>query len=627
MNKMLEYNQFLTEKLMPSQFRKYVKEFNRERYDNIFKKSKEKYDGDRNAYRIYLPLIEDSINYNPEKNKIENFLKSKNYTDIDYINGVCRYKDAKNMSRIGKILSKFDENLLKIFNNDSKRKAGDNLIVCISRHPYDIAGADTDRNWTNCMTISSPSESPRLAKKYKELERIKKELEGLDQNDPSYNELENDKIRIKRDIKDRKEQGENVKYIIHDVKEGSLVSYLIKESDRNINNPVAILNIKPFVNEKDKDDIILLADKRMYGNGNQEFKLTVDNFLNSVNKTTSGTFKLHHKLYDDGNNLIKIFSEDDYQKMTNSILKSLKNNLNNVENVLKNLRYEDKMRIFEFLKIYLPEFSILDIVSDLIGKKYAELLIEYWINKDIDKLLRYNIYYICHRGFKDLLTKKILLNYFKNPISDTFLLSEFIDFFSKDELLDIFYSNEYAQSNITYFLNNGKINLDDIINKIGLDNLIKYNIKNLQLSGYFKILPKTALIKYFKNFIPLGRDTDFINIDILDEKDFFSKDELMEIFKNKYLQYKICYYFINKKLDLGDIIKIGLNNIKNNIKKRIFEILFENYDLIKNNENEIKKLIKTNYIIINERNLIINDADYNILLNDESIKLLKSLIK
>lgn len=54
MKYIINYRLF-NEALLPSQFRKYVKEFNKERYEEKFQKFKKKYDGDRNAYRLYLP--------------------------------------------------------------------------------------------------------------------------------------------------------------------------------------------------------------------------------------------------------------------------------------------------------------------------------------------------------------------------------------------------------------------------------------------------------------------------------------------------------------------------------------------------------------------------------------------
>ena len=130
MKKLFVFEEFLTEKLQPSQFRKYVSEFNKDRYKDIFIKYKEKYDGDRNAYRIYLPL---KSGENEVKNKIENFLNNNDYEIIDYIKGICKYKSAKNQSTIGKVLTKLNANdLLKSFVEDPRRKAGDDLLVCIS---------------------------------------------------------------------------------------------------------------------------------------------------------------------------------------------------------------------------------------------------------------------------------------------------------------------------------------------------------------------------------------------------------------------------------------------------------------------------------------------------------------
>ena len=111
------------EALLPSQFRDYVKDFDRDRYADVFKFYKDKYDGDKNAYRIYLPLLTATNKINPIEKKISDFLEKNNYIVIDYFNGLCKFKDAKNPSRIGQVLNRLKEDkLMKNFTDDPERK-------------------------------------------------------------------------------------------------------------------------------------------------------------------------------------------------------------------------------------------------------------------------------------------------------------------------------------------------------------------------------------------------------------------------------------------------------------------------------------------------------------------------
>lgn len=271
------------EALKPSQFRKYVKHIDKERYADIFQEYKEKYDGDRNAYRIYLPLLQEE---NPVEKEIADFLDTINVEIIDYRKGQCRFKDAKNPSKIGQVLTRNKQDkLFKMFVEDPFRKAGEDLMVCISRHPYDIAGADTDRAWTNCMTLASDG-TPRIDRLEDELRRAveKDDKEWIDD--------------VKKRIKNQKGVGKKVRFLLEDVKKGSLISFLIKKNDRNIENPIANLNIKPFVNVDDKDDVILVCDRKMYGRGTPEFKKTILEWVREVNgELKGGYYKVKAGLY------------------------------------------------------------------------------------------------------------------------------------------------------------------------------------------------------------------------------------------------------------------------------------------------------------------------------------------
>jgi len=285
------------EALKPSQFRKYVDAFDKERYADIFKELGYLYSSDRNYYRIYIPLIKEEVTgyISTTHELIDKFLAENDCEIVDYVKGVAKFRSAKNTSTIGKLLNKFkNEELSKQFVSDEKRKTlvstdKDDLMVVISRHPYDIAGSDTDRDWTNCMTIGT-DKSNRLTKLMDELEKIK------------FSDDQNKIKELKDKINDYKEDGKNIKYLIEEVKEGSLISYLIRSNDRNIESPLAVLNIKPFVGEN--EDVILLPSKNMYGTKRPEFKKTVENILDQhFNKDLKSVkYGIHKNVYDDKEN-------------------------------------------------------------------------------------------------------------------------------------------------------------------------------------------------------------------------------------------------------------------------------------------------------------------------------------
>lgn len=86
--------------------------------------------------------------------EIVKFLKENGYlTGVDnYIQGKAFKKNDKNIYNIGKILQQFNnQRLLEYFKTDVNRQASGEYVIVISRHPYDLAGASTDRNWTSCI--------------------------------------------------------------------------------------------------------------------------------------------------------------------------------------------------------------------------------------------------------------------------------------------------------------------------------------------------------------------------------------------------------------------------------------------------------------------------------------------
>lgn len=390
------------ESLLPSQFREYVKMFDKTKYEKIFKDFSG--DHDRNFYRLFIPIEKKKSKTHI---KIEKYLSELGYEIVDYIQGKARYKDAKNTTRINQILTRLKEDtakvLSKLFVEDPDRKAGEDLMVCISRHPYDIAGSDTDRNWSNCLTMARND-----TKRYvNHINNIKKELELVDLKELSNNideiidneniydvekvdcqiidEMDEEEANIVRsemvrngiivgdellvkyededglvetdnfefnkmaskynsiikmieDIANYVVSGNNIRYIERHISAGVLMTYLVRKSDKNINDPIANLDIKPYYNVFNTEDTILVSDTRMYGHGTSDYKNTVDNWLSNVNRGKYGVYRLYDGIYNDNlqnktilvkedGSLIVTDSNTDY-KLDNRSINIFRNKIN-----------------------------------------------------------------------------------------------------------------------------------------------------------------------------------------------------------------------------------------------------------------------------------------------------------
>jgi len=193
-----------------------------------------------------------------------------------------------------------------------------NLSVVISRKAEDIAGMSTDRRWTSCMRLPGYG----------------------DENGGLYNDI-----------------------LYYDVKLGTLVAYLIKKDDRNIENPLARIAIKPLFNLDDdiadildaldiqsieylnKDNlkaiedfkkkeitIFLRPEENIYSDGSlsteikTNFKRIVNDFCEKNNKNVEGMYFLNRRLYNDS------------AKESEITLKN-KNHKEYINNLITNLKY------------------------------------------------------------------------------------------------------------------------------------------------------------------------------------------------------------------------------------------------------------------------------------------------
>lgn len=238
----------LVEALKPSEYRPYVKNWDKKRYEELFKNHQS---ADKHHFRIYLPLHGEKKPVHPLP-EVVSAVKDAGYEIMDYLTGIAsKVGDPKRQIKIGKLLK--DPEVQNKFANDPQRRSSKNaeFYVVISRHPYDIAGMSTDRGWKSCMNLKD---------------------------------------------------GVNRHYVALDVKEGTLIAYVVKSDDKNINRPVGRVLIKPFVNISNSEEIALGVENRVYGTDVPGFRQQVVKWADEINNTKdlNGVFTLSNKLYNDG---------------------------------------------------------------------------------------------------------------------------------------------------------------------------------------------------------------------------------------------------------------------------------------------------------------------------------------
>jgi hypothetical protein len=261
--------------------KKYSGAYN-ERLDEVF--------GGKNRLMFQINLTNDLVETNPIFEDIRGWLiyvLGVTITPNDYKLGY--YIKDKNTYKIGRMLQKYSEEkfhnykgdelsgntLLDVYKKDPTRSSKeDDYYVVISRHPYDIAGASTDRNWTSCMDLGTP----RIIYKDKPAKR-----------------------------------GSKNEYVPNDIKEGTLVAYVVPKSDLSgdkpqIRRPVSRILMRPYKGDSD----IAYAVGKMYGNKYSEFEQFV---LGWVGKN------LNHNLKDTQYHMSKsLYNDNDEDKAVNFII-------------------------------------------------------------------------------------------------------------------------------------------------------------------------------------------------------------------------------------------------------------------------------------------------------------------
>jgi hypothetical protein len=201
--------------------------------------------------RIYLPFKQSSRDTeNPIEEEIVDFLFNRGYEEVDYIKGYT--KKDKQEYKIGKILNKENADLLKLFSEDPMRSTSEKLIV-ICRHPYDIAGQSTDRDWVSCQNL----------------------MKGKSFKFDDYN-----------------------KFVKADIENGTLIAYLITGNDKNITHPLCRVSIKPY-SSATTNEVYLETMNNVYGlhDWDEEFKNQIQEFIDRRN--SEGIFTFNNRLYFD----------------------------------------------------------------------------------------------------------------------------------------------------------------------------------------------------------------------------------------------------------------------------------------------------------------------------------------
>ena len=295
----------------------------------------------KGKFRIYIPIDKKEEQDMKPLPEIESFLKQKGYNIDSYKEGIISKPNDKNIYKIGRILNKENQpELLKKYNEHKSHivKNEDDLLVVISRHPYDIAGMSTGRHWTSCK-------------------------------------------RLTRD--ENRETGLHAQYIPSEIKEGLLIAYIIKNTDKNISDPIGRVLIVPYIDLNNKDNKLLAVADKVYGSDVSGFKETVQKWVDSKQGDKKGVFVLPKTVYKDSDTG-HIFS-----KMTDK----------EIEDVMGDYKFLEKMLKHnpDFIESIPEPIRVKSFDSDkkfrLLVLKYSVVdggLIHYISNKDMDELLKTN---------------------------------------------------------------------------------------------------------------------------------------------------------------------------------------------------------------------------------------------
>ena len=324
--------------------------------------------------RTYFDLSESSLPVLQIPLNIVDILDEEGYYCPDYRQPYVYKKDDKLKNKpvkLVKVLSKNLKNDQEKFNELKKqfderlstsRKETVKCKICITHHPYDVAGMSTDRNWTSCMELNN----------------------GMYKDTP-----------------------------LKQVQYGGMCAYLINENDLKVAEPYARIAIKRLVAE-DPHNFIFQPETEIYGDKKFAEEL---GFMNNV-------MEILHKSNEETQGESVSFTRKDGKSYSDGMLNS-KLYVDKIlkRNDLSGLTQKeiDKLSVadipFEFLKAHASELNLTLFMRDLISTDYdhdelynAKLAEEFFKKYrqyiDINKLLNDPELYIddaewLYRDFED----------------------------------------------------------------------------------------------------------------------------------------------------------------------------------------------------------------------------------
>lgn len=150
--------------LSDSEKKEFFKEYLETKKSFVEKCSFLKKIADQPEMRFYIDLSKEKISDNNQKSELffENVLLCFGYSHFDFEKGLAG-KDAKNMTKIGRIFNKYKllDHLRKWKIYSNKVIENKNLLLCLSINPIDILTASYGRNWTSCVSPNSSSRNYR----------------------------------------------------------------------------------------------------------------------------------------------------------------------------------------------------------------------------------------------------------------------------------------------------------------------------------------------------------------------------------------------------------------------------------------------------------------------------------
>jgi hypothetical protein len=208
---------------------------------------------DDSGSRISFPYSSD-----PTESEIENILKRYQFEIKDYENNLAidmRSNKEIALSRALSIVSKKEPIAKDLMDRYASMKSkgiikkNENLMMVFSNKKYDILSMSTDRKWRSCMNIID---------------------------------------------------GKKRRYVKVDIREGSIICYLTKNDDINLEKPLGRILIKAHLSILNKKDVVLYPELHTYGNipNPENFIDMVEEYMEKT-QNHSGHYKRLSCLYPD----------------------------------------------------------------------------------------------------------------------------------------------------------------------------------------------------------------------------------------------------------------------------------------------------------------------------------------